>query len=149
ALTLHPREGSDADGQPDRSGLRARGSLSASPRASDARRLGAVAASEGARVGPADRYPVGTTPARAVPARSDPRGEDVLEPTHLGRVRRHRRESGAPPPLLSGEPASRPPLLLHDADHGGRAARGGLVADGRAAGRLLPAAAESPDRGCG
>ncbi len=108
-----------------------------------ARRLGAVAAREDARVGPADGHPVGRAPPGALHARADAGRAPVLEPADVGRVRRHLGEPGAAPALLPREPPPRPPLLLHHAHPGGRPPRRGLVADGRAPRRLLPAAAES------
>src|SRR6185436_20261064 len=133
----------NADGQGAHGSLRRRAALPAAATFGHARRVGAVAAGQDARVGSADRHPLGGAAPRALQRRAAAGRADVLEPAHVGRVRRHLREPGAAAALRAGAPPARSAVLFHHADHGGGPARRGLVADGRAAGPVLSAAAES------
>src|SRR4029077_19328780 len=89
-----------------------------------------------------DRHPLGGAAPRALQRRAIAGRADVLEPAHVGRVRRDLREPGAPAALLPRASAAGSPILLHDAYDGGRAPRRGLMADGGSSRVLLFPAAE-------
>src|ERR1700746_2997300 len=97
-------------------------------------------------MGSGDVYSMGRAPSGAISGGAEHGRAPSLEPPDLGRVRRHLGEPRPAPALLPRESPPGPALLLHDANPGGGPSRRGVLAHGRAPGRLLPAAAEPADR---